>query len=111
MHIDSLNLIVSVSRSRNDYYKPERTKECRITINRRHILKTPKNSESARRFAPNCLCYTALHNDALLFSKATKQNDFIFETVVKKESFVLFPFLKSEKYEVTTHGSREVVTW
>ena len=59
MHIDSLDLIVSVYRSRNDYYKPEKAKECCITIGKQHVLKTPKSSESESNFAPNCVGYTA----------------------------------------------------
>ena len=38
MHIDSLDLIVSVYGSRNDYYKPENLNECRITYVIRRIL-------------------------------------------------------------------------
>ena len=59
MHVESLDLIVSVHGSRNDYYKPEKEDECRITYGKRHVLKTPKNSEFERRFAPNCVGYTA----------------------------------------------------
>ena len=81
MTIDSLDLIVSVYVSRNDYYKPENLNECCITYGKRHVLKTPKNSEFERRFAPNCVGYTASHNDGLLISKATKKNDFNSGTV------------------------------
>ena len=59
MTIDSLDLIVSVHGSRNDYYKPEKAKECCITYGKRHVLKTPKNPGSERHFAPNCVGYTA----------------------------------------------------
>ena len=59
MTIDSLDLIVSVYVSRNDYYKPENLNECCITYGKRHVLKTPKSSEFERRFAPNCVGYTA----------------------------------------------------
>ena len=59
MHIESLDLIVSVYRSRNDYYKTRKPNQCRITTEIQHILKTLKNSEFERRFAPNCVGYTA----------------------------------------------------
>ena len=61
MTIESRDLIISVSVSRNDYYKPENLNECCITIEIQHTFKTLKNPESARRFAPNCVGYTVCH--------------------------------------------------
>ena len=81
MHIDSLDLIVSVCGSRNDYYKPENLNECCITYGKRHVLKTPKSSESESNFATHLECYTASHNDGLLISNATKKNNFNSVTV------------------------------
>ena len=64
MTIDSLDLIVSVYGSRNDYYKPENLNECCITYGKRHVLKTPKNPGSERHFAPNCVGYTVCRSVA-----------------------------------------------
>ena len=111
MTIESRDLIISVSVSRNDYYKPENLNECCITTEIQHTFKTLKNPESESVFPVSYESYTASHNDVLFISKATKKNDFNSGTVVKEEYFVPFPFLRSGKRGVTTHGSREVVTW
>jgi hypothetical protein len=76
MHIESLDLIVSVHGSRNDDYNRERLDECRITTEIRHTFKTPENPESESVFPASCTGYTASHNDGLLISEATKKNDF-----------------------------------
>ena len=59
MHIESLDLIVSVNSSSYGDYKGKKANECCITIEIQHTFKTLKNPESERRFAPNCVGYTA----------------------------------------------------
>ena len=49
MTIDSLDLIVSVGGSRNDYYKPENLNECRITYVIRHIIVVMANFYPSQR--------------------------------------------------------------
>ena len=121
MHIDSLDLIVSVYGSRNDYYKPEKANECCITYGKRHVLKTPKSPESASNFAMHLECYTASHNDGLLISKATKKDNFNSGTVNMDHeklhafscvcaSFFGYPsqkFQKNEKWETLEKSGSE----
>ena len=81
MTIESRDLIISVSVSRNDYYKPENLNECCITIEIQHTFKTLKNPESESVFPVSYESYTASHNDVLFISKATKKNNFNSRTV------------------------------
>jgi hypothetical protein len=81
MTIESRDLIISVSVSRNDYYKPENLNECCITTEIQHTFKTLKNPESESVFPVSCTSYTASHNDILLISEATKKNNFNSRTV------------------------------
>lgn len=81
MHIESRDLIISVSVSRNDYYKVRMPNECCITTEIQHTFKTLKNPESESVFPPSYESYTASHNDVLFISKATKKNDFNSGTV------------------------------
>ncbi len=71
MHIDSRDLIVSVSISRNDYYKSKIPNECCITIAIQRLLKTLENPESESVFPVPCGSYTAAH---IVMLEATKKN-------------------------------------
>ena len=57
--MDSRDLIVSVSISRNDYYKSKIPNECCITIAIRRLLKTLKNPELESSCPVSCVSYTA----------------------------------------------------
>ena len=81
MTIESRDLIVSVSISRNDYYKSKIPNGCRITIAIRRLLQTPKNPESESICPAHYESYTASHNDGVLISEATKKNDVNSRTV------------------------------
>ena len=59
MTIESRDLIISVSVSRNDYYKPENLNVCCITTEIQHTFKTLKNPESESVFPASCKSYTA----------------------------------------------------
>ena len=77
MHIDSRDLIVSVSISRNDYYKSKIPNECCITIAIQRLLKTLENPESESVFPVPCGSYTAAH---IVMLEATKKNVLNFGT-------------------------------
>ena len=77
MHIDSRDLIVSVSISRNDYYKSKIPNGCCITIAIRRLLKTLENPESESVFPVPSGSYTA--PDIVIFG-ATKKNVLNFGT-------------------------------
>ena len=81
MTIESRDLIISVSVSRNDYYKVRMPNECCITTEIQHTFKTLKNPESESVFPASCKGYTASHNDGLLILEATKKNNFNSRTV------------------------------
>ena len=77
MHIDSRDLIVSVSISRNDYYKSKIPNGCCITIAIRRLLKTLENPELESSCPVSCGSYTA--PDIVMFG-ATKKNVLNFGT-------------------------------
>ena len=123
MTIESRDLIISVSVSRNDYYKPENLNECCITIEIQHTFKTLKNPESESVFPPSYESYTASHNGGLLISEATKKNNFNSRTVNMDHenlhafscvcaSFFVYPprkCQKNEKWENTENkGSKKL---
>lgn len=72
MIIDSQNLIISVQCRRFGDYMSSRLNECCITTDIRNILKRPNNSDSGSDFYAPSEGYTALQNDKILLSKATK---------------------------------------
>ena len=77
MHIDSRDLIVSVSISRNDYYKSKIPNGCCITIAIQRLLKTLENPELESSCPVSCGSYTA---PDIVIVGATKKNVLNFGT-------------------------------